>query len=349
MAGFLVDEIITPFADDTSAVCIAVDRSSNPNRSYYYQKIVDIHSLNEAPLGPLAILQNITRAEVEQFYPNYREYHLQIPPILPDRIPNFVSGSPSTSVVALMFFVLDPYHLMRLIDTTHHTIIADHLLSHAHTVRFNSASTLCFFTLSTGCSCFRVDNGLFPLFHMDLESSHTIPHQAIWCAHRWGIFQRTKSVWYLTLLDEQTGASVDRIRLYGRPDTISAARSAPIVACGLNKNRVQIIDIDTSRSIVVRHNASTEPYNRMDVAVASDGLRIAARGTYDQTLWSVSCGHDTLTELVPLPNVEIGLNTGDFLICMPGFCLLNDRYLTISRGKIASSTINLPGTADGKW
>ena len=349
MAGFLADEIIIPFADDTSAVCIAVDRSSNPNRSYYYQKIVDTHSLNETPLGPLAILQNITRAEVEQFYPNYHEYHLQIPPVLTDRIPNFASGSPSTSIIALMFFVLYPYHLMRLIDTTRHTIIADHLLSHAHTVRFNSASTLCFFTLSTGCSCFRVDNGLIPLFHKDLASSFTIPHQATWCAHRWGIFQRTKSVWYLTLLDEQTGAIVDRIRLHGRPDTISAARSAPIVACGLNKNRIQIIDIDTSRSIVVRHNASTEPYNRMDVAVASDGLRIAARGTYDQTLWCVSCGHDTFIELMPLPNVETGVNASDFLIYMPGFCLLNDRYLTISRGDIASSTINLPGIAAGKW
>jgi hypothetical protein len=349
MAGFLADEIITPLADATSAICIAVDRSSNPNRSYYYQKIVDSQSLEEASLGPLAILHNITRTEVEQFYPNYHEYHLQIPPVLADRIPHFAIGSPSTSVIGLLFFVLYPYHIFRLIDTARHAILADHLLPHAQTVQFNTTSTRCFFTLTTGYSCFQIDNGLFPLFQMDLEGDSTIPQQATWCAQRWCIFQRNKSVWYLTLLDEQTGVIVDRIRLHGRPDTISAARFATVVACGLNKNRIQIIDIDTRRSMIVSHRASNEPYNRMDVAVAPDGLRIAARGTYDQRLWCVGCGGDTLTELMPLPDMEVALNTGDFLIYRPGFCLLNNCYLTLSLGQIVSCTSNLPAVATGRW
>jgi hypothetical protein len=349
MAGFLADEIIAPFADATSAICIAVDRSSNPNHSYYYQKIVDTQSLEETSLGPLAILHNMTRTEVEQFYPNYREYHFQIPPVLADRIPHFVIGSPSTSAIGLLFFVLYPYHVFRLIDATRYAILAEHLLPNVQTVQFNSTSTRCLFTLTTGYSCFQIDNGLFRLFQMDLGEDSTILHQAAWCAQRWCIFQRNKSVWYLTLLDEQTGVIVDRIRLHGRPDTISAARSAPVVACGLNKNRIQIIDIDTRRSIVVSHHASNEPYNPMGIAVASDGLRIAARGTYDQRLWCVSCGGDTLTELMPLPDTKVALNTGDFLSYRPGFCLLNNRYLTLSLGQVASHTNNLPVVAAERW
>lgn len=53
---------------------------------------------------------------------------------------------------------------------------------------------------------------------------------------------------------------------------------------------------------------------KMDVAVAPDGRRIVARGTYDQTLWCVGCGGDRLTELLPLPNVRVPLDTGNVLI-----------------------------------
>lgn len=348
MPGFFRQESITPFAADTSLVCIAVDRSSNPDNTYYYQKIVDIRTLNETPLALLALVENSMKGNIFYNDPMFQGY---FPPIdtLPNHIPIFATGSPHTSVIALLFRISQPDMLVRFIDTKQYITISEQLIPYAQTVQFNESGTLCFVTLNTGCNCYRVDNQLTPLFQSILAPEYTVPNQAAWCGNRWCIFQRTKSVWHLALLDETSGELVDKIRLQGRPASISAARSAPIVVCGLANSCIQVIHIDTKRSVVIRHHASTEPNNRMDVSVAPDGLRVATRGTYDQILWTIACGQDRLTELLSLPDVTIPMSADNVLISTPGFCMLNDRCAVLKNGAITTLTDNLPPVTASMW
>jgi hypothetical protein len=111
----------------------------------------------------------------------------------------------------------------------------------------------------------------------------------------------------------------------------------------------EIIDIDRNRSMVVQHDKTPNQFNRMDVAVAPNGLRVLARGTYDQTLFAVACGQNAFVELAPLATFETPLDNQSFLSTTPGFCLLNDRYLTLINGIISAQSDTLPTVLDSEW
>jgi hypothetical protein len=137
--------------------------------------------------------------------------------------------------------------------------------------------------------------------------------------------------------------------LHGKPNTIAAVLAAPVVACGLTRNRVQIIDIDRNQSTVVQHDKTRHQFNRMDVAVAPDGLRVLARGTYDQTLFAMACGQNAFVELAPLATFDTPLDNQSFLSTTSGFCLLNDRYLSLINGTISAQSDTLPTILDSEW
>jgi hypothetical protein len=349
MAGYLRDEHLIPFAGGTQVLGFAIDRSSNPDPAPFYRKILDVTSLQATSLGNLGVLQGLSRTAVERWYPDYRRSHNEIPEVLPERRPQFLTGAPTRSVIALVFPVLYPYHLLRFVDLTESTILAEHMAEHVHTLHLNSTGTRSFCTLNTGFACYALDHPASPLYQFALGTSFLRPHQAVWCAGRWCIFHYQPKVWHLAVIDEQSGQLVEQIRLHGKPNTVAAALAAPVVACGLTRNRVQIIDIDRNRSMVVHHDKTPNQFNRMDVAVAPNGLRVLARGTYDQTLFAVACGQNAFVELAPLANFETPCNNQGILITTPGFCLLNDQYLTLVDGTITAQSEALPSILDSAW
>jgi hypothetical protein len=354
--GYISTELIAPFANGSSAICIAVDRSANPDHSCYYQDEIDTRSLAKSPLGALGALKGLTSRQVEQFYPNWRERHSMQPGTLHKQITNFATASAAASVAVLLFPTLFPYQIARAVDMATRTVLFEVPIRDAYGARLNPQGTTCLFTLATGFSGYRVGDGPALLFEASLEEDTFESHQAAWCAGAWCILTREQRSWFVTVLDEQSGAVLDKIRLRGRPLRISAAHTAPILACGLSSSRVQVISLDSRETHVIRHDESTDRYNAMDVAVSPDGRAIAARGWQDQTLWWASTDDDTLRQVTPLPSVRVqldaerhaealeralpgyGLPADDdtFIMYTPAFTLLQDRCLTISVGELHS-------------
>ncbi len=331
MAGFFRQEQIAAFADDASLVCIAIDRSSNSDRSYYYQKIVDARTLYETPLGRMALSPNRAGSGVPYF------------------IPFFASGSPAAPFVALLFLINYPDMVLHIIDTQAQAIVVEHRFPRTHTVQLNEKGSLYLLASHSHYACFRVEKGAPPVFQSRIVPEHDFLNQCVWCAGRWCLFQRSKTVWNLLLVDETSGVVVDTIRLHGRPGSISAARTEPVVVCGLARNRLQIINLDTKTSALIHYPGSDERNNGVDVAMAPDGRRLVVRGSLDQTLWAMACGQEQLTALGPLPQITLPMHEHHFMISTPAFCLLNDRCLVLQNGVITSITEQLPSASTASW
>lgn len=337
MAGYLSEEIIAPFAGASALICFAHDQSSNPDHTPYYCKILEPHAQRERSLGALAALETITPAVAAAMPPTLYQQHRPVRVQFPARMPTFVFGCPHAAIVGVLFRVDYPYSLFRLVDTVQHQIIAEYLLSHGYRAHFNSTGTRCLVFGSMGSTAFNLDDGMVPVFTVDHGdgADTALAYQPMWCAQRWCVFQRRNRAWFLTVLDEATGRIVDRVRLHGRPDRMSAAQDAPIIACSLSNQRVEIINLDTRRSQVVRAPKSAPRSATLGIHVAPNGRHILARSWVDDRLWDI--GDDmTMMELMRLPRTEITLSPTDFLLATPGFCALNDRYLTLTRGTVTA-------------
>lgn len=344
MAGYFAEETITPVAGANTLLCFAIDQSSNRDHTRYYQKLVDTQSLHERPLGSLAVLDTLTPTLLAAMPPTLYQQYRPIPARLPARIPAFALGCQHAAIIGLIFTVVYPYSLLRLVDTVDQRIVAEYPLPHCYRAQFNSTGTRCLAAGIKDYTVFQIDHGLVPLFTLDGGDDTTLAYHPMWCAHRWCLFQRTNRVWFLTVFDEATGSIVDRIRLHGRPDSMSAAQSVPIIACAISHNRVQLINIDTRRSRVVRHPDLSPQSIPLDVRIAPNGHHIMARSRVDEHLWGIGDG-DTMTGLITLPRTEEALNVTDVLLSQPGFCVLNDQYLTITRGRVTAYAHPLPPTS----
>jgi hypothetical protein len=116
MAGYFAEEIITPIAGETSFLCFAIDRSSNPDHTHYYQKLVDSLSLAETPLGSLALLDTLTPAVVAAMPSTVYQHYQPIRTQFSGRIPTFTLGCSHAAIMGLLFPVDYPYSLFRLVD-----------------------------------------------------------------------------------------------------------------------------------------------------------------------------------------------------------------------------------------
>lgn len=110
---------------------------------------------------------------------------------------------------------------------------------------------------------------------------------------------------------------------------LARALHADVIAAGVGKKSVVVVDLDAGAVKRVSAHDQKDPYAAVSVAVSHDGTVVVSRGSHDAKLAVTSDGK--ATAIAKLDDVDEPYGTGDRLITTPGF-VTNGRVITTFDG-----------------
>jgi hypothetical protein len=141
--------------------------------------------------------------------------------------------------------------------------------------------------------------------------------RVVWARERWVVTHRREGRSVLTALSPRTLLPEVEVALAGTVHGLAAASAAPVVACGVGRTTVQVIDFGDPAAPTVStfspHRAAPR-FSRVEVAISADGAQVVSHGTQDHALFALVRGEEAARPLFELPHATSPLpelRTGD--------------------------------------
>jgi hypothetical protein len=126
-----------------------------------------------------------------------------------------------------------------------------------------------------------------------------------WAGERWVVTHRREGRSVLTALSPRALLPEVEVPLAGTAHGLAAASAAPVVACGVGRTTVQVVDFSDPAAPAVStfepHRAAPR-FSRVEVAISADGAQVVSHGTQDHALFALLRGEAEARPLFSLPH-----------------------------------------------
>lgn len=151
------------------------------------------------------------------------------------------------------------------------------------------------------------------------------------CQGHWVVFSSKGRTWLATVLTDE-GAFTGRVHpMRAEPMEVCGAGGAPVVACGVGRKLVQVIEVVTGASVVFAPHTAKDAFAAVSVSIEDDGARVISRGTDDAQMFMLGRGARHPVAVRALAATTRRLNDRDYLT-QPGFAVCGSTLVTVSDG-----------------
>lgn len=312
MVGYFRDEVVVACDAGQRLLSVALNRSSCPDPTPFYQQVIDTSDDSVRSLEPALQVRWLLGVCGAAQSPRAA--------LLGRRF-----GGGTTAVVA------DVERQERVGEVTvDQTSLRAALDAQGEELALVLPDRIVFFELPSGVKCgeLAMEAGAF---------GHVAATELGWVVAR-----RKGRGWLAQLIAMEGPIDESSVRaeykLAAEPYQLVAALSAPVVACGVGSARVQVIDLAAEATFKAKAHSPADRYSAVGLSIASDGQSVLSRGTHegDLSLWqrkspktAAPCGE------LPLHTKPFG-QPGDELLTIPAFQLLSaHEVLTVCDGQLS--------------
>jgi len=285
------------------AVSIAQDRSSCGDGSLFPQQVVSVADRSARPLGALAVggtadaLAAAADAPVAVLVGGMRAGQI------PVRVVDFVSGE----------------------------VLADRSVpDRFHGVAVDGTGDRAAFVMTDRVAITEARTGR-EIASVPFATGRRFGAYVAWVRGGWVMAHAQNKKWALVPLSPEGAPAGAEIPIRGEPFDLAGASAARVVAAGIGKKIVQVVDLDSGAVVSVTPHSAKDAYAAVTVAVSDDGARVFSRGTEDADLWVLARGAAEARPFVPLATTRTRAGKIDF-VNTPAFAVCGATLVTVLEG-----------------
>jgi hypothetical protein len=297
------DEWLWPAGAGAFALSAAVDRSSCPDAAPFYQQVISLADRSTRPLGDLALPRSAA----------------------------VIAGAARAPIAAIASAPRSEPALVRVLDLARGVVVSEHPAPGPfHRIALDATGTRLAYLLQDRVVFTEVadgrETGAFPLGSAQRFRGH-VAH----CRDRWVVAVERGRKWLMVVLTDEGAPTGRELPLRGEPFELSGAGDAPVVACGIGKKLVQVVDVETGASVAVTAHTATDAYAAVRTCISDDGTRVLSRGTSDERLCVLVRGAAVAVEVARLPRSTTTVNGSEFS-SQPAFAMCGETLVTVRDG-----------------